>query len=460
MPRLLSCLLLVTAAAVARAAPPTVSLTEAIDQATASQPRVRRALAELAWRQREAAVPRAAWYPQLGAGAQLITGTSNNSTATVMNVPEVDLVRIGGTPMSRDPRWRPAASSLVAVTVDQQIYDFGRIAAHAAVADALTEAASADADTARLEVQLAAQEAFFAVRAAHEIQQATEEAFGRVTTYRDFVQAGVRSGLRSPNDLARAVADVAQIEVRRVRARTGLDSARAALAAAIGSREPQVDARVDAPDGAIDAALAQAPPVILDEAVRLASARHPLLRAALARTRAQQATSRALLHELLPNLFATATLSARGGGAAPSSGPAAYGDGWLPSVPNWHIGLVLQWNAVDAVVLARRAAAEARVQLFRADEEVLRTTLGLGVTQAALEVEAAREALRGLAEVQRAALANYAQARARFGSGLGTTLEMADAEALVSSAQLEVAMGRFAVARAAAQLGRALGLNR
>ena len=67
-----------------------------------------RALAELAWRQREAAVPRAAWYPQLGVGAQWITGTSNNSTATQLNVPEVDLVRIGGTPMMRDPSWRPA----------------------------------------------------------------------------------------------------------------------------------------------------------------------------------------------------------------------------------------------------------------------------------------------------------------------------------------------------------------
>lgn len=431
-------------------APRQVTLAAALAEARAHQPRIRRALAEVAVRLREAAVPRAAWYPQLGAGAQLIAGTTNNSTTSFLGVPEVDLVRIGGTPMvTTDPSWRPAASTLVALTLNQQIYDFGRIAAQAAVADALIDAARADAEAQTLDVLLGAEEAFFAVLAAHEVERATEDAYQRATAHRDLARAGVRTGMRPPIELTRVEAEVAQLEVRRVRAKNGVDSARAALAAAIGADARQIDA---APTELLDSTSPA-----LDEALTEASKRNPLLRAALARATAQAAQSRALLHDMLPNLFATATLSGRGGGAKPSTGEPAYGDGWLPSVPNWHIGLVLQWNLFDAVVLARRDASRARAVAAQADVDVTKNTLQLVVQRAFLELDGARRALDGLLASERAAQANLAQAEARFRNGLGTTIELADAEALLTNAQLELAIGRFAVARTRAELGRAMG---
>lgn len=447
-------LLIVLSIAVPRAVhadgPPRVTLADALAAARAHQPRIRRALAEVAVRLRDAAVPRAAWYPQLGAGAQLIAGTTNNSTTSFLGVPEVDVVRIGGTPMTNgDPSWRPAASTLVALTLNQQIYDFGRIAAQAAVADALVDAARADAEAQTLDVLLGAEETFFAVLAAHEVERATEDAYQRATTHRDLARAGVRTGMRPPIELTRVEAEVAQLEVRRVRAKNGVDSARAALAAAIGADARQVDAIPTEPLTGTSPAL--------EEALDVASKRNPFLRAALSRSAAQEAQSRAVLHDMLPNLFATATLSGRGGGAKPSSGDPAYGDGWLPSVPNWHIGLVLQWNLFDAVVLARRDAARARAVAARADIDVTRNTLQLVVQRAFLELDGARRALDGLLASERAAQANLAQAEARFRNGLGTTVELADAEALVTNAQLELAIGRFAVARTRAELGRAMG---
>ena len=431
---------------------PVMTLDEAFGYARSHQPQIRSALAEVSARLQEARVPRAAWYPQVGGTVQLLYGTANNTTASYLNVPETDLPRIGGTTSVGSARWSPSPSTLVALTVDQEVYDFGRIAARAAVTDALAEVARANAETALLEVQLAVEEAFHGVLTAKEILKATEDAYKRAAAHRDYAQAGTRSGLRPPIELTRAQADVAQLEVRRVRAQTGLEAARAALAAAIGSDSLQVDAQ---PLSAKE----QSTPVF-EEALRLASVRNPLIAAAWARIRAQENTTRAVLRELAPNVFASGTLSGRAGGAAPSTmGTGPYGDGWLPDVANWHLGLVLEWNIFDAAVLARRSAARAREEVARADLDVARTSVTLLVERAHLDLQAAKRALPGLDEAVRAAQANQAQADARFRAGLGTTVELADAEALLTNAQLERAIGEFVVARARAQLGRVIGEN-
>jgi outer membrane protein len=179
--------------------------------------------------------------------------------------------------------------------------------------------------------------------------------------------------------------------------------------------------------------------------------------AAVARVRAQHAASRAILGEMLPNLFASAGLSGRAGGAAPSSGTTPYGDGWLPDVANWHIGLVLQWNLFDATVLARRSASQAREEAAQANLELARMMVNLGTQRAYLDLDAAVQVVPRLQQTVAAARANQAQAEARFKAGLGTIIELADAEALLTNAELELAVGTFTVARARAELGRVMG---
>jgi len=68
----------------------------------------------------------------------------------------------------------------------------------------------------------------------------------------------------------------------------------------------------------------------------------------------------------------------------------------------------------------------------------------------------ARDALPAMQDALRGALANYAQADARFRAGLGNAVELADAEELRTSAEVRLALGRFEVARARAIFGRAI----
>ena len=429
-----------------------VTLPEALAYARDRQPRIKSALAEYAARRAEARVPRAQWLPQVGATAQLFVATSNNTTASYLGVPEMDIPRIGGSKSMTQSTatWSPSASTIAGVGVGQEVYDFGRISAQIAVADANAAMAKAGAEVVALDVALGVEESFHAVLAGKAVLAATQDAYKRALTHRDYAQAGTKSGMRPPIDLTRAQADVAALQVRLVQAETGLRTSRAALAAAMGSDELEIDAAETAPD------LSLAP--AFDEAMRTAAQRNPAIVAALARRDAQHAAVSAVTRELLPNLSASAALTGRAGGAAPSSGAAdvPYGDGWLPDVANWHVGLILQWNLFDATVLARRAAAKAHEDAARAELDLARMSVGLAAERAWLELDAALKTVPGLQTAVDAARANQAQADARFKAGLGTIVELADAEALLTNSQLELAVGQFTVARTRAALGRVM----
>jgi outer membrane protein TolC len=431
--------------ALAQPAMPTVTLPQALAWAREHQPQIRAALAQAAARRAEVGVPRGQWLPQLGATVQLLGGTTNNSSAQYLTTPETDLPRIGGT-RGNTTGWAPQPSTLVAISVDQEVYDFGRITAEIATADAVAAEARATAEAARLDVQLAVEEAYASVLAARHVLAATDQALARAVTHRDYAQAGVRAGLQPPVNLTHSQADVAQLEARRVQAAGGLDVARAALAAAMAADELEVDAVEPAPD--------ESPAPALAAVLREAAARNPAVVAAQARRRAATAEATASTAALLPNLFASAGVSGRAGGAPVSQGTTATGGGWLPAIPNWHVGLILQWALFDATVLARRDAARARAEAARFELEAARVVVGLAAARVWLDLDTAQKVLPGLQASVAAAQANLSQMVARFRSGLGNIVELADAETLLTNAQLQLAVGQFNVARARAQLGR------
>ena len=127
-----------------------------------------------------------------------------------------------------------------------------------------------------------------------------------------------------------------------------------------------------------------------------------------------------------------------------------------PTSPIGTSGSSSQWNLFDATVLARRAAAKAHEDAARADLDLARMSVGLAAERAYLDLDAALKTLPGLQAAVDAAKANQAQADARFKAGLGTIVELADAEALLTNSQLEFAVGQFTIARARAALGRVM----
>jgi len=438
----------------ARAAesPRAVTLQEARNYAREHQPSVRAAIARIAAAKADADVPRAQWYPQLGATAQVFFGSANNTTAQYVGSPAVDIPRIGGSKgvNAASMTMTPYGSTLGAIGLGQEVFDFGRIAAQSAAADALVEVARHASDTTNLDVDFAVEESFYAVLAAKNVLDASQQAYDRTKAHRDFAKAGVASGLYPPIELTRAEADLARFDIGRIRARGGVTASQAMLAAAVGSPDLMLDANGTLP--------ASKDVPTLQDAISQAAGRDPRVAEALAKVRAQQARTKAIFAELRPDLSATATFSGRAGGQEPSNGPTANADfaGWLPTVPNWDVGLVFTWPIYDATVVARGHASELKEAALRDDVEALKQSLSANVQRAFVNVAVTRDAVPALERAATAAIANYDQADARFKAGVGTSVELADAEALRADAEIQLAVGKFELARARAALDRAI----
>ncbi len=288
------------------------------------------------------------------------------------------------------------------------------------MADIAYEAERYRAGAERLRIELLVKDAYFAVQGARAILHAAEDAYARARVHRDMAAAAVKSGLHAPIELTRAEADLTKFDVGRIRAGGSLNTARVVFAAAVGLNDRMLDAVGEPP--------LLLPTPSLDVGLKQALDRDPALQEAQARVRGAEAVTQAIGAELRPDLLLTATFSERAGTATPSSGPVSPDYGPLPNVPNWDLGLVLRWPIYDPVVAARRHAAAARIDVARADLDSMAQQETAAVQQGYEAVQVAQAALIGLQRAVDAAHANYAQAEARFKAGLGTSLELADAE--------------------------------
>jgi outer membrane protein len=397
--------------------------------------------------QRDADVPGAQWLPRLGAMAQIVGSTANNSTTTLFGASTVDLPRIGGTRVEDRASLQPYVSTAAALGVRQELLDFGRIAAERNAAVLAGDVERFRVASTGLEIDFSVEKSFFAVLAAVSIEEASRGAYDRASQHRDLARANVASGLRPPIELTRAEADVARYEAATMRAQASLHVARSVFAVAVGVDEVELDV-----SGAV-AEPAALPPLASMLAMAAAT---PNVLASRALLEAQRGATKALEAQTRPNVMATAALSARAGGAPPSAGPVPYGEGWVPAVPNYDVGVVFTWPIIEPLWDRRADASRAREQAFAFDAEARLLGQRGAISAAYQEAAVSQRTLGALQRGADAARANYAQADNRFRVGLGTSTELADAQALQTEADIQLAIGRFQMANTRAALERAV----
>lgn len=424
----------------------TLTLKQAVAYARDHQPSLLAARARVEVARARARLPEAAKAIRVGAAAEMLGGTNNNTTASYATLGFLDVARIGGTPANAPVSWSPQASTIAGVSAHKELYDFGRLDLLTDSYEAEAKAAGETAQAAALDLDLLVENSFYAVLGAKAVLAASQAAVTRATTHRDFARARVNAQLMPPIELARAEADLARYEVDRVRATGSLATARAVLAAAIGMAAPAVDA------GADDLPIAEP----AREALTDVELHAPELRAASDQLAAQQLMTRAIHAEMRPDLAISAELTGRAGGADVAANPGPTGNGFLPDVPNWDALVVFTWPLYDRVVSAR---AETSAQLERvrsAELAQIQEQLRAVAERAFVELDVERAAQPALQRAVDAAQANHDQAEARFDGGLGTAVELSDAEALLTDAQIQLAVGQFQLSRARAQLARVL----
>jgi outer membrane protein len=426
-----------------------MSLKEALAYARFHQPELRAARERFLAVSADARVPSAQWLPSAGAALEVVGSSTNNSTSTIYRNDAVDLPRIGGTTIHSTPDWQPYATTLATVGLRQEIFDFGRIAAQTAAGDALVAIERDRLQATHIDITLIVTQAYYAVKAARAVMDAATQAEQRAQIHSAFAEAGVKAGMRPPIEITRAKADLTRFTVGRIRSEGNLRVARSVLAAAVGFTEAELDSTQS------QEPVPATPP--LAQVEQRAKAFQPEILQAVDRRKAQHAQTLAISASTRPNLFATAALSARAGGAPSNNGFVPEGRGLIPSVPNYDAGLIMSWPFYEPTVDAAASASRQREWVYDAEVAAAQQRAVAAAQQAYRRTRVAESALGALAQAAEAARANYEQADARFKAGLGTSTELADAEAIRFEAEVQQAVGGFELATARANLARVMG---
>lgn len=417
-------------------------LPNAIDLALRQHPQLKAARDQT--RAAEARVGRAQsrYLPRIDSTLQYVRGSENGSIASFHSVP--GMARVGSA--TRDGvEWNDSFNNFLAAVVAQQaIYDFGRTQGMVGAARAEVKAAKMNEELLEQLVVFGVIRSYYDVRNARESVRVAEEALNNATAILELAQAGTGSGLRPPSEKARAEADVAAAEVALIRARLDLEVAGARVANAVG-------ATGEAIEPATEALPAPAPVPDVEDAIDLALTNRPELRALDFRREALAQTLRSVSARQYPRLDALLGASSRG--------QFLTGHGQEPHQSfNWHAGVIVSIPIFQGLAVRReKEELRALMSALGSQREAVAEAVILEVKEAVAVVRAADEAERASRKQVEAAKVALEVSQGRYRAGLGTLIELTDAQATYVAARSQAVQGRYDRLLARAALGLATG---
>jgi outer membrane protein len=125
---------------------------------------------------------------------------------------------------------------------------------------------------------------------------------------------------------------------------------------------------------------------------------------------------------------------------------------------SWSAGVGLTWTLLEGGLTAARVReARAALDQLDAEDEAFQQGIRLELEQARLAVRSARASLEASGEVVLNARERLRLADARYRAGLGSGLELSDAQVALNNAAAQEVKARFALGSARASLAKALG---
>jgi len=415
----------------------TLTLARAESEALRLQPTLRQARGQTEAAEGRVEQARAGYLPQVTLTGSYVRTTSNFA-------PRPGVTAGQGT-AAAPPTVRISTDTFnfwnFGATGSQLIYDFGQTLGRISAADASRDAALATQDTTSAQVLLGVRRTYFLARAQRDLVTVADETVRNQEKHLAQIQAFVKNGIRPEIDLAQVRTSLANARVQLVGAGNNYAVSLAQLNQAIGLPAAT-------PHELTDSELAPvvgedgAPAALADQALR---ARPEMVSLAQQR-RAQEATVRSLRGAYGPALSATASATEVG----PAPGHTV--------VPNWSVGLAVTWPILQGgFTHGQVREAEGTLASVTAGEDATRLQIQVEVEQARLAVGAAKASITAADEALANARDQLHLAEARYANGLGSVIELDDAQVAFSNAEAQEVQARFGLASARAQLLTALG---
>lgn len=434
------------AAAQASQTPPKVfTLEEAVNFALQNYPAIRASLEQVSAAKAGVTLARTNYLPRADMLWQGNRATRNNIFGLLL--PQSVIPSISGPVLSSTSNqgvWGSAAGLLFS----WEPFDFGARGAKVNAARAAQSRGTAEAAVTRLDVAVAAVNAFLALLAAGETVRAAEADVQRREIFAKSVHVLVENQLRPGADASRAGAELARARASLARARQQEEVSRAALADALGIADTAVEVKAGPLLGPPPPALPAAPAI----------SKHPLAEAQQARVEESRSQVHVLDRAYFPKFDFQSAVYGRGSGANTSGTFAGGSNGLGLERSNWALGLTVTFSLLDTFSIHARKEIEAaneRAAAARYNQTLQDLTGQWRRAQASLQ--GARQVAEYTPVELQAARESELQQRARYQAELATLVEVADVQSLLVQAETDDALARLAVWQNLASVAAAQG---
>lgn len=422
----------------------TLTLRQAVEAALDRYPLVRVSEAEVRGAASAIQLARTAYLPLLEGVAGVNRATRNNTFGLLL--PSQILAPISG-PVLNTNGLGSAWGSTVGMLATWEPFDFGFRKAQVAVSEAGLVRAKAVVDRTRLEIATVVADSVLTVVAGEQAVVAASAAVSRSEELVRITDALVRADLRPGAELSLALAEQAAAQVQLIRARQAVAEARSILGSFLGIDPKTLHLRVENV-----LSLLPKPPAIGT------LTGNPMALEQNAAAAESEARLKVLDRAYFPHLTVQGTTYARGTGALVDGRLLDGVNGLGPTIQNWGLGFTASFSVLEyRAIRAKRSIEVARLDAEKAKYDQVLVELRTRLGKATAAYDAAIEIVQVTPASARAGNAAVEQARARYQAGLGTALEVADAQRRLAQAEIDDSLARLSVWRARLAIFAAAG---
>lgn len=425
--------------------PAGLTLSQAVEDAVKNYPAIRVSQEQINAAAAGIQLARTAYLPRVDMLAQANRATRNNvfglllpqGTIPSMSGPVLGTNNLGSV-------WGSAIGTLVA----WEPFDFGLRQASVAAATAARAQREASLKRTQFDVTVAAADAYVTLMAAQETVRAAQAGVDRAEVLARTIGALVNAQLRPGADASRAQAELAAARTQLIQAQQAVDVGRANLSQFVGLEPAQIT--VSAPK------LLQLPPQ--PTVPPLDTAANPLSVEQNSVVEQLRAQLRILERSYFPRFLLQGAAYARGTGAELNGTNMGGLNGLAPSTQDYALGVTVTFPVMDrASNRAREAGQSAEIRAETARYQQIATDLKARWSVAVATLAGARNVAANTPVQVTAARAATDQATTRYRSGLGNIDEVAEAQRLLTQAEIDDALARLGVWRALLGVATAAG---
>jgi outer membrane protein TolC len=404
-----------------------LTIQDAVQIGLANHPRIRSSSERIGSSQAQLGQQMAAYYPTVSNSNFYRTGTAGSS-GTV----------------------NPTAADTYnsQLTFNMTLYNFGKREGNVQAARETLDASKQDYETTTQDIVLAIKQAYYNYLTAQALVNVRKDTVRNrdllVKQARGFFEVGTRARI----DVARAEANLYTAQADLIAAENAVKIAWVTLRNAMGSpRLPEQPVAEDSPEMTFSMNLSGARNVAFDARTELKSFE--------AQKRAADQLIATARRGHLPDIILDSFY-----GRTHKSGDSAFPE-TFPLRPVWQVQLSLNIPIFDGFRTTNRVDETLHNYYnLKAQEEDRRQQIALEVEQSYLRVVETQERINATESAAKAAKENVDLARGRYEVGVGSIIEVTDAETLYTDAQTTYIRTIYDYKIADAQLARAMGDNR